>query len=137
MNTTQKLARTILCIGILILQVIAALVVTFLVSLVFPSLGDKPGVTYPIPFAFLLSLTFTMGVFLMGWLAISFKWLKITPRLLSRLLGGYIGAVLPLFIGLLIYRALAPGNPFFVISVFFSIAGFYLGGMDSLHSQGN
>jgi hypothetical protein len=40
-----------------------------------------------------------------------------------------LGAYIPLILALFFYRRLEPGNPFFLLSMLTSLAGFYLPGM--------
>lgn len=113
--------------GILFLQLMMTQLVTFLISLLLPGMGSF-GQTQPILFAFVLGITFSIGVFLAGWLAFKLHWLEMDPKYPARLLSTLIGAYLPLIIALLIYPTLEPGNPFFAISMFTSILGFYFPG---------
>jgi hypothetical protein len=102
-------------------------VVTFLLSLLLPGM-ENFGPTRPVLFAVLLGITFSIGVFLVGWMALKLHWLNTEPRLLARLAGTVIGAWLPLIVALIIFHTLEPGNPFFFISMLLSVLGFHLPG---------
>ncbi len=102
-------------------------VVTFLVSLLAPGMENFPQ-THPALFVVILGITFTVGIFLTGWLAIKLRWLKMELKLVARLIGTLVGAYLPLVIAVLIYDPLEPGNPFFFISMLMGVAGFYVVG---------
>jgi hypothetical protein len=123
----RKLKGIVVWLGVAFLQLIGTQVVTFILSLVIPGMGDVPQIR-PLYFALILGLTFSTGVFLTGWLVIKFHWLKGEPRYIARLAGTLIGAYLPLIAALIIYRILEPGNPFFFISMLASILGFHLPG---------
>lgn len=128
MNTSQKIRRFFIWLGVAFLQLIMTQLLTFLVSLFAPDMGNFLE-TQPALFVVILGITFSTGVFLAGWLAIKLRWLKIEPRYVARLLGTFIGAYLPLVIALFIYNPLEAGNPFFFISTLMSLAGYYLGGL--------
>ncbi len=102
-------------------------VVTFLFSFLVPEVENFQR-THPVLFAALLGVTFSLGVFLPGWLALRFRWLKAKPLYPARLVGTLTGAALPLLAGLLIFRVLEAGSPFFLISILGSLLGFYLPG---------
>ena len=123
----EKLVRILAWVGVVILQLIMSQVTTFLASLLFPGM-EKIQQTSSALFAAILAFTFTLGIFLVGWLAIKWHWLKEKPMTLYRLGGTLLGAILPLIIALVIYPSLEPGNPFFFISILVSILGFHLPG---------
>jgi len=100
-------------------------VVTFLVSLLVPDMEGFP-LDHPGPFFLMLGATFTTGIFIAGWLALRLGWLTAKPRYGARLVGTLVGAYAPLLIALVFYRALEPGNPFFMISILAGIVGFHL-----------
>jgi hypothetical protein len=125
MNAGKKLLSWLLPLGVVILQMIMTQVLTFIVSLLLPGMGDFPQ-TRPTLFACLVGITFSAGAFLTGWLAIQLGLLRIAAQIPARLLGTLLGAWLPLIAALLIYRTLAPGNPFFLVSVLGCILGFHL-----------
>jgi len=131
MNTTQKTKRFFIWLGLAFLQLVMTQVVTFLVSLLVIPFGldmEKFPETHPLLFVIILGITFTAGVFLTGWLALQLRWLKMEPRLPARLVGSFVGAILPLVIALFLYHPLESGNPFFFISMLMTVAGFYVGG---------
>lgn len=127
MDIGSKLKGIMIWLGVVLLQLIGTQVVTFILSLVIPGMGDVPQIQ-PVFFALILGLTFSAGVFLVGWLAIRFHWLSAEPRVATRLTGTLIGAYLPLIAALIIYKILEPGNPFFFVSMLASILGFHLPG---------
>lgn len=114
--------------GIVLLQYIMSQVVTFIFSLIFP-ITDTFITTRPGVFIFILGICFTIGIFLTGWVAIHWRWLKIKPVWIPRLVGTLIGAFVPLILALILYHPIEPGNPFFFISIFAAIIGFYIPGL--------
>jgi len=126
-DTGKKPKGILIWLGVAFLQLIGTQVVTFILSLVIPGMGDVPQIQ-PVSFALILGLTFSAGVFLVGWLAIKFHWLSTEPRVVARLAGTLTGAYIPLIAALISYRILEPGNPFFFISMLASILGFHLPG---------
>jgi hypothetical protein len=127
MTIGKKFHPVVIWLGVALLQLIMTQVVTFLFSFLFPEVENFQR-THPVLFAALLGFTFSLGVFLPGWLALRFRWLKAKPLYPARLAGTMIGAALPLLIALIIYRILEAGNPFFLISILASILGFHLPG---------
>ena len=127
MNSGKKITRFLIWLGVAIFQLIMTQVVTFLLSLLIPGMGDFPQ-THPALFVVILGITFSTGVFLTGWLALKLRWLASTPNYLARLVATLIGAYLPLILALIIYQTLEPGNPFFFISMLASILGFHVPG---------
>jgi hypothetical protein len=128
MDNSNKPHPIVIWLGVALLQLIMTQVVTFLFSFLFPAVENFQR-TYPVLFAALLGVTFSLGVFLPGWLALRCRWLKAKPLYPARLAGTLIGAALPLLIALIIYRILEAGNPFFLISILLSMLGFYLPGL--------
>ncbi|MBM3151442.1 MAG: hypothetical protein FJZ96_04435 [Chloroflexi bacterium] len=128
MTTGQKTTRFIIWLMVAILQLISTQAATFLVSLLAPGMENFPQ-TQPVLFVVILGITFTAGVFLVGWLALKLRWLKMKPKPAARLVGALVGAYLPLVIALFLYHPLEPGNPFFFIAMLVSVAGFYIGGL--------
>jgi hypothetical protein len=124
----SKLARVLAWLGVVILQLIMTQVVTFLASLVFPNL-EWVQTRIPWVFAIFLATAFSIGTFLVGWLAIHWNWLRAVPRIPMRLLGTVLGAILPLILALFLYPTLEPGNPFFLVSILGSILGFHFPGL--------
>lgn len=127
MNSGKKPIRFLVWLGVSILQLIMTQVVTFLLSLLVPGMGDFPQ-THPALFVVILGLTFSSGVFLIGWLALKLRWVAFTPMYPVRLIATLIGAYLPLILALILYHPLEPGNPFFSISMLTSILGFHVPG---------
>ncbi len=125
MESAKKLRRTLVLLAVILFQLLMTQVVTFLVSLLVP---DIEGFQQAHPFLFVLMLggTFTIGVFLGGWLALRRGWLKEKPKYLARLLAALLGAYLPLVVALLLYQTLEAGNPSFFISMVAAVAGFHL-----------
>jgi hypothetical protein len=121
----RKIVRILVWLGVAILQLISTQVVTFILSLFLPGMGDFPQ-TQPILFVFLLGITYSIGVFLVGWLAIKLGWLKVEPRLPLQLIFTLAGAYLPLVVALFFCHPLEPGNPFFFIAILTSVIGFHL-----------
>jgi energy-converting hydrogenase Eha subunit A len=120
-----KPRRFFVTLAVVVLQLFMTQVVTFLVSLLVPDMEGFP-MDHPGPFVLMLGATFTTGIFLVGWAALKLGWLKAMPRYGARLVGTLVGAYAPLLIALVVYRALEPGNPFFMISILAGIAGFHL-----------
>ncbi|KAF0107449.1 MAG: hypothetical protein FD146_1927 [Anaerolineaceae bacterium] len=127
MSTGQKIARFFIWLAIAFVQFVSTQIVTLLASFAFPDMENFPQ-TQPLLFVFVLGITFSIGVFLVGWLALKLRWLKMEPKLIARLIGTLVGAYLPLVIALFLYHPMEPGNPFFFIAMLTSVAGFYLGG---------
>jgi len=127
MKTDHKFIRFLAWLGVVILQLVMTQVVTFLISMLIPSLE---GIQQAKPwlFALVLGISFSIGVFLTGWAALKWHWLKTRPILSIRLVGTILGACLPLFLALFLYPWLEPGNPFFFISGLMSVIGFHVPG---------
>jgi len=127
MDSNNKISRFFTWLGIALLQLISTQVVTFLLSLLLPGMENFPQ-TQPVFFVALLGVTFSIGVFLIGWLALKLRWLNAEPKLPMRLVATLIGAYLPLILALIIYHNLEAGNPFFFISMLLSVLGFHVAG---------
>jgi len=127
MNAGKKILHFFIWLGVVFIQLVMAQVVTFLLSLLILGMENFPQ-THPALFVVILGITFSMGVFLGGWLALKWQWLKVKSNYLARLVATLIGAYLPLIIALILYRSLEPGNPFFFISMLTSILGFHIPG---------
>ena len=132
MTLDKKCPSWLIWLGIALLQYIAAQLVTFLVYLLVgllfaEDMGNFP-LTRPVLFIFILGLAFTLGVFLVGWLALRLGWLAGKPVIILRLIAALVGAYLPLVLGLLLIRPLVPGHPIFNFSILTCIAGFHLPG---------
>lgn len=128
MTTGQKIVRFITWFGIAIVQLVSTQIVTLLASFAFPGMENFPQ-NQPLLFVVFLGITFSTGVFLVGWLALKLPGLKMALKLPARLIGTLVGAYLPLVIALFLYHPLEPGNPFFFIAMLTSVAGFYVGGL--------
>ncbi len=126
MDTGRKVVRFFVWLGVAFLQLVMTQVVTFLITLPIPNIDNFPQ-AHPALFVLILGVAFSAGVFLTGWLALKWRWLKMEPRLAARLIGTLVGAYLPLVIALFLYHPLEAGNPFFFISMLMGIAGFYVG----------
>jgi len=127
MSSGKKAIAIIIGLGVVLLQLIMTQVVTFLVSFLLPNVENFQR-TYPVFFAVIVGITFSAGIYLAGWLALKWHWLKLEPKYTARLLGTLIGAYLPLIIALFLYPALEAGNPFLGISMVAGILGFYVAG---------
>jgi hypothetical protein len=127
MDSNNEISRFFTWLGIALLQLISTQVVTFLLSLLLPGMENFPQ-TQPVLFVALLGVTFSIGVFLIGWLALKLRWLNAEPKLPMRLVATLIGAYLPLILALIIYHTLEAGNPFFFISMLLSVLGFHVAG---------
>lgn len=119
------MSKMIKFIGVVFLQLVGTQVVTFIASLLNP-LMDNPAQLDPWIFALILTITFSLGVFLVGWLGFRLGWLTSPTRLLLRLACTLIGAFLLMAIGILFFEILEPGSPFFGMSILASILGFHL-----------
>ena len=127
MDSKKRFFRFFIWFAVALLQVISTQVVTFLLSLLLPGMENFPH-EQPALFVFLVGPTFATGAFLAGWLAVRLRWLHVRPLLLARAVSALVCAYLPLILALVIYRTLAPGNPFFLVSVLMSVLGFHLPG---------
>jgi hypothetical protein len=127
MNSRSKIARTLVYLGVLLLQVIMTQVVTFFLSLLFPDL-EYTQQNQPLLFVIFLGLTFAAGIYMVGVLALRQGWLGGKPRYAARLLATLAGANLPLVASLIFYRYLEPGHPSFILSILVGIMGFHFSG---------
>jgi hypothetical protein len=127
MNSGQNKTRWFVWLGVAFLQLIMTQVVTFLFSLFIPDV-EQFQQAKSVMFVLILGISFSVGVFLVGWLAFKFGWLKGKPNLMARLIWVLLGAFVPLIIALVIYRVLEAGNPFFAVSTLLSILGFHVPG---------
>jgi len=126
MKPNTKLTRFLIWLGVALLQMLMTQVVTFIFSLIVPQFEGLLE-SQRILFVIVVGLTFSIGVFLTGWLALHWNWLKGAPRYPARLIGTLAGAYLPLVAALALDKFEA-GTPFFLISVLASIFGFHLPG---------
>ena len=69
MKPGKPVLRFLVWAGVILLQLIMTQVTTFLLSLFFSDMETFPQV-HPVIFTAFLGVTFTLGVFLAGWLAI-------------------------------------------------------------------
>ena len=127
MNNGQGKTRWYVWVGVMFLQLIMTQVVTFLFSMFLPDV-EKFQQASPAIFVLILGISFSVGAFVMGWLALKFGWLKEQPKLMARLIWVLLGAFVPLIIALFVYGVLVAGNPFFAVSTLFSILGFHVPG---------
>ena len=127
MDTGKSILRILVYLGVVLFQLIMTQVVTLLFSFFLPGMENFPQ-TRPVFFVAILGVTFTVGVFAAGWLALRLHWLVAKPKYSLRLVATLIGAYLPLIIALFLYDTLEPGNPFFFISMLTSILGFHIPG---------
>lgn len=110
-------------IGVGILQFIAAMLVTLLVSVMFPSLEKAIENNIPL-FVVVLGLSYAIGIWLVGWLFIVMKWRKVPSDFGLRFVTTIIGTYLSIIIALMAYPKLEPGNPFLFIAMITGIIGF-------------
>lgn len=112
---------------VVILQLIATQVLTFAGSFLFPNM-EQPGLVQPVPFALMLGITFTAGIFLVGWLALNRGWLDGPPNLMLRFFGTLIGIYIVLFAGVILMKSLPAGSPYMGISLLVGLISFHLPG---------
>jgi hypothetical protein len=108
-------------------QLIMTQIVTLLFSFLISDAETYPQ-THPAQFVAFLGLTYTLGVFGVGWLALKLRWIHSAPKYPVRLAATLVGAYLPLIVALIVFHPLQAGNPFFLIAILTSILGFYLPG---------
>ncbi len=111
----------------ILLQLILTQVVTFLFSTLIPGMENYPD-TRPVFFVAVAGISFSVGVFLGGFLAIRQRWLAIPPKYPVRFVAALIGAYVPLIVALFLYHPIGIGNPFFLVAIIASILGFYVPG---------
>jgi hypothetical protein len=127
MNPTNRAARFLTGLAVAFMQLVMTQVVTLIASFFFPGMEEFPE-SNPVLFVFILGITFSIGVFLVGWLALRFHWLKSQPGNCSRLAGTIGGAYLPMIVTLLWFPPLETGHPVFLISALAAVVGFHLPG---------
>ena len=125
MKNKSLVLRILGIIGVGILQYIAAMLITLLVSVMFPSLDKAIENNVPL-FVVSLGLSYAIGIWLVGWLFIGMKWRKAASDFGLRFVTTVIGVYISLIIALMAYPQLEPGNPFFFIAVITGIIGFLL-----------
>ena len=123
----MKIKRIAAWFGVLLFQLIMTQIVTFIFSFIVPDM-EVLQKSQPALFLLFAGTSFSVGVFLAGWLALKFGWIDTAPRLLPRAIGTLAGVFLPLVIALLIYSTIEAGNPFLMVSMLVGIAGFHLAG---------
>jgi hypothetical protein len=123
----KRVLRILVWPAVFVLQLIMTQLVTLMFSFLLPDMENFPQ-TQPAPFVIVLGITFSTGIFLVGWAALRWRWLEAKPVYRARLAGTLLGAYLPLILALVLYRTLDPGNPFFFISILTGILGFWLPG---------
>ena len=109
----------------ILLQFIMAQAITLIVSLIFPTMGDYLN-SQPAVFLLLLAICFFAGIFLTGWAAIRWRWLKVSPLWKSRLASTVIGVLGPLLVAYLFFRPIEAGSPFFFIAMTVGVLGFHI-----------
>jgi len=109
--------------GVIILQVAGLLGLTFIASMIW-----QKEFAQPLQFMLLVGWTFSLGIFLAGWLALKLGWLAAPVRLPLRAAFTLFGAYLPLVAGFLLVGPLLPGSPFFTLSILAGLLGFHLPG---------
>jgi hypothetical protein len=127
MDSGNKIVRFLIWLGVVLLQLIMTQVVTLIFSLLLPGMENFQQ-THPAVFVVFLGITFSVGIFLAGWLALKLGWLVAKPKYLARLASTLIGTYLPLILALILYKTLEAGNPFFIISMLTGVLGFHLPG---------
>lgn len=127
MSAGRKIVRFLIWCGIVFLQLVMSQVVTFVFSLLLPGFSDFPQ-TRPVLFVICVGATYTLGIFLTGWLGLKLHWLQGKKHLPARLTGTLLGAYIPLILAALLYHPMEPGNPLFFIAILTGIAGFHLAG---------
>jgi len=131
MDSGKGTRRAFVTIGIVLLQLIMTQVVTFLLSLIVPGMDPE---THPVLFVAVLGVSFSSGIFLVGWLALRRRWLSGEPRHVARLVATLVGSYLPLIVALALLGRLEAGSPFFLASVLMGILGFHVAGTPAIHA---
>jgi len=112
-------------VGIGILQYVAAMLVLLVFTILFPNLDFQPSEN-PILFVIIVGLTYSIGICVLGWLSLHFRWRKAVSKYRWRAMTTLMGTFIPLLIALFTYPQLEPGNPFFFICIITGIIGFIL-----------
>jgi hypothetical protein len=123
----MNLKRVAIWFGVVLFQLILTQVATLLFSFVAPDM-EVLQKSQPVLFLFFAGFSFSVGIFLAGWIALKFGWIKTAPKLLPRLIGTLAGVFLPLILALFIYPAIEAGNPFLTVSMLLGIVGFHVAG---------
>jgi hypothetical protein len=122
----KKVKAVLVWIGVVILQIAASQVATLILSFILPM--DTPDRLGQAGFALALILTFTAGIFLVGWLALILHWLPSPMKFTLRLAGTLVGCALPLTFYPLFIQPLEPGSPAYTLAILLGILGFHLPG---------
>ena len=125
MTQSTRSRRLLPWLGVTLLQLVMTQVFTFLASFLVPDI-EAFQKSHPALFAAMLGAAFTIGVFLVGFLALRQRWLIARPMYPARLASVLVGAYLPLCVALVLYRTLEPGNPFFLVSTIAAVLGFHV-----------
>ena len=123
----MKIKQIAIWFGVILFQLVMMQVVTLLFSFIVPDM-EVLQKSQPVLFLLFVGVSFSVGIFLAGRIAIKFGWVKIAPKLTTRLIGTLVGVYLPLILALFIYSTIEAGNPFLTVSMLTGIAGFYLAG---------
>ncbi len=125
MKSRSMFVRVLIILGILFFQLVMTQVITFVLSLLIGGLENVQQSNKYL-FAAIIGLTFSIGAFFSGWVALRLRWLEASPRLPARAIGTLLGAYIPLLAAVLIYPVLEPGNPFYSLSILGAIIGFHV-----------
>jgi uncharacterized YccA/Bax inhibitor family protein len=123
----MKIKQIAIWFGVILFQLVMMQVVTLLFSFIVPDM-EVLQKSQPVLFLLFVGVSFSVGIFLAGWVAIKFGWVKIAPKLTTRLIGTLMGVYLPLILALFIYSTIEAGNPFLTVSMLTGIVGFHLAG---------
>jgi|WetSurMetagenome_2_1015567.scaffolds.fasta_scaffold08213_5 hypothetical protein len=125
MKSKPSFVRVLILLGVLFFQLVLIQGALFVVSYLLMIFGGY-GQTGKIMDALVLGISFSAGSFLAGWIALKFHWLDAETKYATRAVGTLLGAFIPLLAAVLIYPRLEPGNPFYAVSILFSILGFHI-----------
>jgi hypothetical protein len=123
MKSKNLVFKILIVIGVGIMQYIAAMLVTLLLSIIFPGMEGAIDNNVPL-FVVALGLAYALGIWVVGWLVIALKWRNVSHQYGLRVVTTVIGAYIPLIIALMAYPKLESGNPFLFIAVITGIIGF-------------
>ena len=123
MKNKNLFIRFLVIIGVGILQYIAAMLVTLLLSIIFPGMEGAIDNNVPL-FVVTLGLAYALGIWVVGWLVIALKWRSVSHQYGLRVVTTIIGTYISLIIALMAYPKLEPGNPFLFIAVITGIIDF-------------
>jgi membrane-anchored protein YejM (alkaline phosphatase superfamily) len=125
MKSKPSFVRVLILLGVLFFQLVMTQVITFVLSLLIGGLENVQQSNKYL-FAAIIGLTFSIGAFFSGWVALRLRWLEASPRLPARAIGTLLGAYIPLLAAVLIYPVFEPGNPFYSLSILGAIIGFHV-----------